>query len=401
MPKLSAFLSAVQSFIDDIQAKRGWVEELNEHSHTIARHMKKASAGEVTEALQKFAALFPRVPLVAAGLVAINCGSLIERGGDPAIAGPALLDFLPRINETGRDFYTRIRALAAGDESLLDELRQESADGADEAEGGEIRQWTTDEVIDQHVANEGWGRLANQFGPVLFQDHPESVLGHMSEDFFRLALIAHLSRSKTLRSTARSRPSLLEQTLQVDEAGGMHRSFLANILQVLDDELLLVIHVEQEKGYDVRIGGLSDNFQLHTLLAGALIGSPAQGWLVGTAPSKRAVAECRDADIAEGGGAQMTGAFNLCNWTALRPDGSLSEDADDAGDNWIWNEGCPAEIVPFEGRRIVLLGKPPYERLWRAGRQFCGMVGDLTVERMLGAAEVTEWLKRLTDSPRP
>jgi hypothetical protein len=173
------------------------------------------------------------------------------------------------------------------------------------------------------------------------------------------------------------------------------------MLQVLDDEALLVIHVEQKKGYDVRISGLSDNFQLHTLLAGALIGSPSQGWLEGTAPSKRAVAECRDAAVAEGGGAQMTGAFNLCNWTALRPDGSLPDDTGAASNHWIWNEGYPAEIAPFEGRRIVLLGKPPYERLWRAGRQFCGMVGALTVERTLGTAEVKEWLNRLANAPRP
>ena len=31
---------------------------------------------------------------VAAGLVALTCGSLVENGGDPAIAGPALLDRL-------------------------------------------------------------------------------------------------------------------------------------------------------------------------------------------------------------------------------------------------------------------------------------------------------------------
>jgi hypothetical protein len=26
---------------------------------------------------------------------------------------------------------------------------------------------------------------------------------------------------------------------------------------------------------------------------------------------------------------------------------------------WIWNEGCPAEIVPIEETRIVLLGTLP------------------------------------------
>jgi hypothetical protein len=222
----------------------------------------------------------------------------------------------------------------------------------------------------------------------------------MSEEFFRLGLIAHLSRSKALRSAARSRPELLEQTLQVDDVAGLHRSFLAMILQVLE-ETLLVLHVEQKKGLEVRISGISDNFQLHTLLAGAIIGTPAEGWLAGEAPSRRAVAECRDAPLNRSGGDNVTGAFNLFNWTGLQPDGALPEGPRmDAAKHWIWNEGCPADIAPFEGRRVVLLGPPPYARYWRAGRQFPGMVGELTVERTLGKAEVEKWLQRLASAPR-
>ena len=313
-----------------------------------------------------FAALFPDVPLVALGLVAINCGSLVERGGDPAIAGPGLLERLPRINETAADFYNRCRTLAMADTQLIDELRTAMAADADGAE--EQVELTPGEIIDSHVADEGWQRLAGKFGPVLFQEHPASVLGHMSDEFFRLGLIAHLSRSKSLRAAARLQSEFLAGTLRTDKVAGSHRSFLATMLQVLDDELLLVLHVEQKKGFEVRISGISDNFQLHTLLAGAIIGSPAQGWVDGEAPSSRAVAEYRDAQVDERGGDNVTGAFNLCNWTALQTDGSLPEgQGNDATAHWIWNEGCPAEIVPFEGLRVVLVGPAPYTRLWRRG----------------------------------
>jgi hypothetical protein len=323
----------------------------------------------------------------------------LERGGDPAIAGPALLEKLPRINETAVDFYERCRILATDDAALIEELRESAqADGNDAPERGEP---TPAELIDEHVANEGWRPIASRFGPALFEVHPTAVLGYMSQEFFRLGLIAHLSRSKALRRAARSRPELLEETLRCDEVAGSYRSFLATMLRVLDDESLLVLHVAQRKGFDVRISGISDNFQLHTLLAGAVVGSPAEGFVSGEAPSLQAVTECRDATCDEQGGQPVTGAFNLCNWPALQPDGSLPEgQGSDASKHWIWNEGCPAEILPFEGRRVVLLGTPPYSRHWRAGRQFSGMPGELTVERVLDAAMVEDWLNRLARAAR-
>jgi hypothetical protein len=397
---MSTFMNAVQAFIDDIKGEKVWVEELNERSRNVAQHFKMASLDEINEALRRFAALFPNVPLVALGLVAINCGSLVERGGDPTIAGPGLLERLPRINETSGDFYNRCRSLATADAPLINELRAAALADADGAKKEE--ELTPTQIVDSNVANEGWQRLADKFGPVLFQEHPASVLGHMSREFFCLGLIAHLSRSKSLRVASRSQPELLEGTLRCDAAASSHGSFLATILQVLDDESLLILHVEQRKGFAVRIGGISDNFQLHTLLAGAIIGSPAKGWIDGEAPSPRAVAQCRDAPIDQRGGDNVTGSFNLWNWTGLQPDGSLPKEGQgmDMAAHWIWNEGSPADIVPFEGHRIVLLGPPPYPRYWRAGRQFFGMPGELAVERILDTATVNEWLRRLMYAPR-
>jgi hypothetical protein len=396
---MSAFMNAVQGFIDEIKGEQGWVEELNRHSQNIAQHFGAASLEETNLALRRFAALFPKVPLVALGQVAINCGSLVERGGDPDIAGPGLLGRLPRINETVGDFCSRCRALALADAPLIDELRAATVAESDDTEKTDDR--TPSEILEDHVRNEGWQQLAARYGSMLFEEHPYSVLGHMSDHFFRLGLIAHLSRSKSLRAAARSRPELLEGTLVCDQVAGSHRSFLATILQVLDNEPLVVLHVAQKKGFDVRVSGISDNFQLHTLLAGAIIGSPDAGWVDGEAPSPRAVAECRDARTSEDGGDNVTGAFNLCNWTALRTDGSLPEGQGvEVAAHWIWNEGWPAEIVPFEGRRIVLLGRSPYIRNWRAGRQFDGMAGELIVDRMLDTAEVHDWLHRLSTAAK-
>jgi len=43
---------------------------------------------------------------------------------------------------------------------------------------------------------------------------------------------------------------------------------LIDLLAVRDAEELLVLHPGQGRGYRVRAGGIGDNFQLHTLLAG-------------------------------------------------------------------------------------------------------------------------------------
>jgi hypothetical protein len=396
---MPALLTAVTEFVEAIRGQAVSVEDLNDRSRRVAERLPRSRPADMDAALRLFVGLFPNVPLAAVGLVALNCGSLVENGGDPSIAGPVLLAKLPRLNETATEFYSRCRALAEADRAFLDEVRAEAIDPSEEA--GEDREWTPADLVAEHVANEGWEKLADRYGPAIYQGHPTAVLGHMSEEVFRLGLIAHLSRSKALRAAARARPELLAQTQAADAAAGLPYSFLTTMLRVLDDELLTVIHVGQRKGFDVRIAGLADNFQLHVLLAGALIGKPSDGWLDGERPSPRAVAECRDRPVGKAGGANVTGAFNLLNWTALQPDGTLANGSSEDPDvHWIWNEGCPADIVPFEGRRVVLLGPPPYSRHWRAGRQFDGMTGELEVERKLSTAEVAAWLARLQAAGR-
>jgi hypothetical protein len=383
---MSAFLDAVSEFIDAIRGERAWVEELNALSQKVGGLLGAATPAEIEEALRRYAGLFPKVPLVAVGLVVLNCGSLVERGGDPGIAGPALLDKLPRVLETATDFYHRCRARAEADPDLAAELRARAKEGEDEYD------------LDSFINEESWDELARRYGPALFQEAPAAVLGHMSEYVFGLGVIAHLSRSKPLRVMARGRPELLAAADAADEVA-RRRSFLALMLRVLDDEPLVVLHPGQGRGYRVRISGISDNFQLHALLAGHLIGNPAAGLLRGEPIDPRITAFATDAP-AEGGADQFTGPFNLWNWTGLLPDGTLPGGTD-GSDDWVWNEGTPADIRPFDGVRVVLIGPPPYTRHWRVGRQFPGMVAEFVTERALTPAEVRDWLARIAAAPRP
>ena len=106
---------------------------------------------------------------------------------------------------------------------------------------------------------------------------------------------------------------------------------------MLDNEELLVIHPASEQGFRVRISGIGDNFQLHTLLADALNGP--DGFPYDTpdphiAAIARGEQEPEDDDFA-------VGVFNMVNWTGIK--GLLGESDDDDEshsffDEWIWGE---------------------------------------------------------------
>jgi hypothetical protein len=214
-----------------------------------------------------------------------------------------------------------------------------------------------------------------------------------------LATIALLSRSPENRAVARRDCEHLDRARELanERMAPGNAKFLSKMLHVLDGESLLVLHPASVRGFDVAITGIADNFQLHTLLAAALIplGLPGK-------PPAQAIVSC-----ARGEGPQCLtmgsdGVFNLHHWTALGGDGKLPEGQDArTSAHWIWNEGVPADIRLFEGRRIVLLAPPPYERHWNTNRLFDAMPASAAVARTLEAHEVAGWIEKLSKAPRP
>ncbi|MGW7313844.1 hypothetical protein [Streptomyces sp. NPDC054865] len=114
---------------------------------------------------------------------------------------------------------------------------------------------------------------------------------------------------------------------------------LAYALAVLDDEPLVVLRRPTGTGFEVRIGGIGDNFQPHTLLAHVLVGG---GYVPGTVPSAESVRLATDPEPAQGRTQTIaTGTFEL-----LTADGER-----------IWNEGtarrhtCGGRTPPARARR--------------------------------------------------
>lgn len=343
----------------------GSLERVQQTARLVQHSLGTATIDQQHEALRRLAARLPQMHPVPAAQVAIACGALVEHGGDPQIAGPAILDLV-------------VPALAGA--AAFHELCREKSSliaPADEAPHA-------DQLAEEHFEE-------------ILHEHPPLAWAYMGEREVSLAAIAHLARSKPLRAAARTRPELLTNSQSLDRHYARGHSFLTKMLLVLDDEPLLVLHPERKLGYRATISAIPDNFTLHTVLMANLLGDPREGWIDAEGEDLRLL---RRATIAQGGESApvVAGLFNLVNWTGVDASRKLASGTQ-ASDHWIWNEGVPADIRPFDGLRIVVLGDPPYQRSWRAGLMFSGMLPEFTVQEKLPASEVSAWLAKLAAVP--
>lgn len=289
-----------------------------------------------------------------ASLVGLICGGLVERGGSPAgLAGPL-------IRRLG-SILPQARGLLAAASATVP---TEAEDAAEKIEAALAR--LTAKMPAEAAA---WSLLEQLFAPAY-------------------ALFCHLPDAR--RRAAGLLPDL-------DALAGVHprAHWLGRLIRVLDNEPYLAIEPATASGIQGRMSGISENFQLNVLLMDVF---PQRGWFAKRRVSKTA------ASIARGIGPQQTnevlhGTWNLYTRRALQSDGTLPDPMQGAqGDvrkSWIWNEGVPADIPPFDGFRIILLGPPAYDRTWSAQRDFATLPAVLTVERQLSPTDVSQWLTRM------
>ncbi|MEQ9500329.1 MAG: hypothetical protein RIT81_25870 [Deltaproteobacteria bacterium] len=228
------------------------------------------------------------------------------------------------------------------------------------------------------------GADARRFPPAVFEALAkmlETIDGpgderELPESFVAMeqAAVACFAQSAEVRAHFSERVRLRECLRRYDERYG----FLGKMVQVLDGESIVVVHVPSRVGVRFVMTGIADNFQLHTLLLGALAGSRVPG----PSPSPGAVAAAGDGPVAK---RTVTSRWQLVQWSGLREGGVAGPDDTDS---WIWNEGVPADIAPFDGERVVLISDGTIERSWNATRTFPAMAGQLEEKETLSAAEV-------------
>jgi hypothetical protein len=292
------------------------------------------------------------------------------------------------------DFYRRCVPLLEKDSKVTKTIRKRV-----KKEGEEY-------TLTEYILEEGWEKVARMFRSGIGKEAPLSARAQFSQQSVQLSLISHMSHSKRLRKLARANPVYLEKAWELYEAMLGDNEYITKMLRVLDDEPALILHPGEKKGFEVRISGIAVNFELNLQIMKNLIGEERDGWLAGDAI---------DPDIMNYD-KTFTGRYNLWNWPGLLPDRTVPEDGwgrkeriereaperqsplvGRTSQDWIWNEGVPDDILLFEGRRVILLGPPPYSRSFNGGRMFRDMEPEFVIEKKLGPQEVDSWLNRIAE----
>jgi hypothetical protein len=355
---MSSLHAAVDQFLHLLDTVQN-MDELQAGMNAVLPHIQQATPEELTEQLRRFVRGVS-VPIdpgarIMVGAAALTCGVMVENGGDPSVCGDILLDRLEELLRELKEFWDLVRARARV-------------------------------AISPRNAKDVAGKFFSEVMAVN-QAAAYAYYGHYP---LLLSVVAHLSKSKQLRATARGRSQFLELAPNVDVVISEHQH-LGCLLRVLDDEPLLVLHPGERKGFQTRMTAVADVLQLDTLCAARLIGGPAAGLLVGKKPDPVIISTATDGKVRED--LTVASVFHLWQWQALRPDGSLPTGARSPY-LFPWN-AFPDEIPAFEGMRVLLLGPRSEPANWPATRRYRDMPGDLVVERPLSTEETADWLARL------
>lgn len=275
------------------------------------RDSQQLPPAELTAALPKIAEGIAQAPPNLGCWLAILAGAWVERGASPEPAGLAVIE-------------TATEVVAAAGEFANAWQKATGAKPPDPEESGPSQE------------------IVNTVGPHL-ADPVGAMLSWFAMPQFTLSARTMLSTSPLVRGGVpdrERRSSVFAELEQYFAPAG----WTAELLRVLDGERLLVLDRASRRGWTVTISGIGDNFQLHTLLGGALVGHP--DGLPGKPADPRWISSFTSGDV-EPGTPPVVGWWNLV----------------DAHGDWIWNEGVPADIPALNGTRVVVLDPPPLPAL--------------------------------------
>lgn len=314
-----------------------------------------ARPDQVRAALARLVPVLEQIPFGMGGDLAQLSGGMAGYASDPAVVVPTLVGrAADALEQTAR--FERLHRAAFGDVPDSEDAEQ-IGPTLERFVGSAAERGLTEP--DAAMLVQAWFCAGQWAQPVLYLCQRQDVRAMLPD---RARLTAAVEAAREWIGTAH---------------------WLYGLLLVLDDEPLIVLHRPSGRGFRVTVSGIGDNFQLHTLLAAALVGDGSAGGLPGRRPSAEEIAAAGEGEQLEPP-AGIRGCFNLV----------------DAYGDWIWNEGRPADIPPLEGTRVVVIDPPPYERTWNAGRAYPLMRPTVRVDGPLPADEAARWLALVKPSQR-
>ena len=320
--------------------------------------LSTALQSDLTErqaALEQLARVFANSSGTRATCLSVICGALIEHGCPPdPLASPLFLrigELLPQVIE----LYDRCAAQIPKSTSAADHDSSEAP-------------FLT--VLEQH--RDAFPALCAAWNDL---------------DHFAPAVIAVVSTSPQWRNMAHCFQEPLKHIMDRHQAA----RWLVRLLAVVEGALLL-IEPATFSGWQVRMSGIADNYQLQTLVLATLNDNSST---IPVPPSTAAV------DVARGIGPQqsrdeVSGRWDFYSWQAGQPDLQLPGIEHPLAHKYkLLDAGLPAEIPMFAGQRVLLLGPRTQRPRWVSQRPFGHLKADLHYERALSPASCRDWLQRM------
>ncbi|MGW9348720.1 hypothetical protein [Nocardiopsis flavescens] len=338
-----------RSVADVVEAAQSRPHEVLPLAGTLFQLAGHVPVGERVAALAAIAERLrapERIALGAVADLAVLCGALVEVGTPAGAAGVEI---------------TR-RAREVGGQALR---------FADAWEG-------TGEDAPPHPRETGESHRA-RVAPVLGDGAMYALASWATMQPYGIAVRAVLGDAE-VRAALREDPRGLSELLvlssrmsrHVEEFGEVHE-----LLLLAETDRMLVLDRASGRAFRVRFDGVGDNFQLHTLLADALIGPEGRG-VPGQRPMPDWVASATDLrddprlSIVEG------------EWDLVGGDGT-----------WVGNEQTPGSVPLVDGERVLVLEQISLKHTWRTGRRHPHITGWLRVEEELGRDEAAAWWGRM------
>ncbi|MBX3225277.1 MAG: hypothetical protein KF795_32530 [Labilithrix sp.] len=317
----------------------------------------EAPAAARDAALKAIGRALGKVDGRGAQILSLALGALVESGASPELAWPAVARNLAGLLDDATAF-ARAAVLHAKDDHV---------DTAVEASGAAVAKKKPREA-------EAWKALPSRC----------------------LAAVACLTRSKTLRARSRKDVALQEAAWPLSDVVS-EVGYLLQALRIVDDETLLVLAPDAQRGWRVTVDAMPSNAELYVLLADALGAAKARDErLLGKRPDPKAVAAIREGGIPPKSASSVKLPFHLVAWTAVASDGSLPPADLGATEHHVWMEGIPADIPAGPGKeRVVLLQTAPRARPIPVAPSFESLRPEVRVSAELPAAEVARVLRQL------
>ncbi len=290
----------------------------------------------------------------AAHVLHLTLGAIVEGGGDPMVAWPAveagLTDVLGRASR-----FARACLIAAQTDHLEEALETAGANVA--------------------------------------ESHPRDAAAWKSMPSRCLAAVACLTRSRSLRRKVRENGKIKKAAAPLADAVA-EVAFLVQVVEILDDEPLVVLHPQHRAGFRVVTRDVATNAELLVLLADALIGSSKKGLLPGSRPSARAIAMVKNEAGGKGKPAVVTPPWDLLAW---------DEGATDPREHHhgLSLDGIPADIPRLRKERVVVLREPDHAHALELEPTFVALRPALRVAERLEADEVARFLDQVEGGRAP